>query len=834
MGTRSFERLEELYLAASELGGDELERFLAEQCREDGELRAEVEKLLAVECEAAEAFGPEGREAALIPEQVDGFRVLGVIGRGGMGTVYKAEQENPRRAVALKVLRQDCFSASARRRFEHEVATLGRLKHPGIAQIYDAGTFDSPFGPQPFFAMELVDGRTLLRYADEERLVTRQRLLLFTKICDAVEHAHRRGVIHRDLKPGNVLVGPRGQPKVLDFGIARATDSDLEVTTIQTDVNQLIGTLAYMSPEQTEGDSFALDTRSDVYSLGVILYQLLCGQLPYRVDHKVLPEALRVIREEEPTPLSSFQRVLRGDVETIAAKALAKDVERRYPSAAELAADIHRHLDNEPILARPPSALYQLRKFTARNRVLVGGVLATVLALAIGMAAFAWQASQAREAARIAEEEKRQAISHSGAARLAFLLQQARDELWPRRPHVLDRMRGWIDNAWALTREREVFEAARESLRSRAASTDGGEPEFGDYGDRLFYADLGALLEGLDSLVEPDSGGIARMEERVRATEEIERVSLVTHAGAWEDAATAIAESERYGGLELEPVFGLVPIGADLDSKLWEFWFVESGDRPQRGADGRLVLTDATGLVFVLIPGGTYTHGAQSQDPGGVNYNGWVQSGVERIHDVELGPFFLSKYEITQGQWMRFTGDNPSYYPVGYPYQHTEGRVSLQNPVELVSYEDCERVLGQLGLVLPTEAQWEAGCRGDGDQGWWGALGAAAFDAIAIDGTAGVHLPVGTREPNSFGLHDTFGNVSEWCRDRWDPSLYSEANPPRPGDGLRAASSHPDIATRGSAITFGNTYVRPTCRRALAPRDMGSNVGVRPALPVLP
>ncbi|MCH8315864.1 MAG: serine/threonine protein kinase, partial [Planctomycetes bacterium] len=234
------------------------------------------------------------------------YKVVRVLGEGGMGTVFLAEQDKPTRLVALKVIRPGVASANLLRRFEHESQVLGKLQHPGIAQIYEAGTADTGEGAQPYFVMEYVRGRSLLEYAQGSQLGTRQRLELLAKICDAVQHAHQKGIIHRDLKPGNILVTEEGQPKILDFGVARATDADIQATTIQTDVGQLVGTIPYMSPEQAGGDVTELDTRSDVYALGVLGYELLAGRLPYDLKDKMIHEAVRVIREDDPTPLSSI------------------------------------------------------------------------------------------------------------------------------------------------------------------------------------------------------------------------------------------------------------------------------------------------------------------------------------------------------------------------------------------------------------------------------------------------------------------------------------------------------------------------------------------------
>jgi tetratricopeptide (TPR) repeat protein len=320
-----------------------------------------------------------------------------------MGTVYEAEQEHPRRTVALKIIRPGWATAEVLRRFELESQALGRLQHPGIAQIHEAATADSGSGPQPYFAMEFIRGDSLHAYAAAHHLDTRQRLDLIVKICDAVHHAHQRGIIHRDLKPGNILIDETGQPKILDFGVARVTDSDAYATR-QTDVGQLIGTLAYMSPEQVLADPLELDVRSDVYALGVILYELLAGHLPYTISRQI-PEAARAIREEDPAPLSSINRVYRGDIETIVAKSLEKEKTRRYASAAELAADIGRYLKDEPITARPPSTIYQLQKFARRHQGLVWGIAAVFIVLIAGIIASTWQAARATRAEQAARAE---------------------------------------------------------------------------------------------------------------------------------------------------------------------------------------------------------------------------------------------------------------------------------------------------------------------------------------------------------------------------------------------------------------------------------------------
>jgi eukaryotic-like serine/threonine-protein kinase len=431
MESERWQKIEQLYHSALEVELSQRAAFIDQACAGDQSLIEDVRSLLAqaegresfLEAPAmevaAQALAMSAAAAGASPSQVSSsgtvgtrpipaaigrYRVVRLLGEGGMGVVYEAEQEQPRRIVALKVIKPGYATTETLRRFQHESQALGRLQHPGIAQIYEASTADTGLGPQPYFAMELIRGQTLLEYADAHQLNVRQRLELMAKVCDAVEHAHQRGVIHRDLKPGNILVDETGQPKILDFGVARVTESDAQPTR-QTDLGQLVGTLAYMSPEQVTGDPLAVDNRSDVYSVGVILYELLAHKLPYNVGRKPLHEAVEVIREEEPTHLSSINRGYRGDIDTIVAKALEKDKARRYASAADLAGDIRRYLADEPITARPPSASYQLQKFARRHRALVIGTAAVFLVLAAGVVASTWGLLRARAEKRRADAE---------------------------------------------------------------------------------------------------------------------------------------------------------------------------------------------------------------------------------------------------------------------------------------------------------------------------------------------------------------------------------------------------------------------------------------------
>jgi eukaryotic-like serine/threonine-protein kinase len=427
--------LKALFTAAVDVPAEERASFLEKVAAGDADLRRRLEALLKAHADPdsflAQPAVPFAAPFDLLsgdPPLTEGagtvigpYKLLQQIGEGGMGVVFMAEQLRPvQRVVALKIIKPGMDTRQVIGRLEAERQALALMDHPNIAKVIDAGATESG---RPYFVMELVKGIPITKYCDENHLTSRQRLELFIPVCQAVQHAHQKGIIHRDLKPSNVLVAlydERPVPKVIDFGVAKAIGQKLTELTIFTQFGQIVGTLEYMSPEQAQLNQVDIDTRSDIYSLGVLLYELLTGTTPFdskRLREAAFDEILRIIRHEDPpkpsTRLSTTEELpsiaanrqseprkltglVSGELDWIVMKSLEKDRARRYETANGLAMDIERYLANEAVQACPPSKAYRFRKFAQRNKALLVATLLVASALIAGIAISTWQAVSAK------------------------------------------------------------------------------------------------------------------------------------------------------------------------------------------------------------------------------------------------------------------------------------------------------------------------------------------------------------------------------------------------------------------------------------------------------
>src|SRR5262245_54138136 len=455
-----FERVKLVFqTAVAEHPPDDWERYLDEACAGDADLRGEVNALLRVHREGGSlldrpALANGQHPIASLTEGpgtvIGPYRLLQQIGEGGMGVVFMAEQTHPvQRAVALKIIKPGMDTRQVIARFEAERQALAMMDHPNIARVLDAGTTDAG---RPYFVMELVKGVPITKYCDDKQLAIRERLELIGLVCEAVQHAHQKGIIHRDLKPTNVLVAEydnRAVPKVIDFGVAKATAQKLTERTMFTEFGQVVGTVEYMSPEQAKFNQLDVDTRSDIYSLGVLIYELLTGSTPFeqkRLREAAFDEVLRIIREEEPpkpsarlstsetlpsiaanrhTEPARLNNDVRGELDWIVMKCLEKDRNRRYETPNSLARDIERYLHDEPVQACPPSTSYRLRKFARRNKTLLAAGGAIAAALVIGLGLSTWMYFRERAAVQVAKANEARATTESARAKaISDLLQK--------------------------------------------------------------------------------------------------------------------------------------------------------------------------------------------------------------------------------------------------------------------------------------------------------------------------------------------------------------------------------------------------------------------------
>jgi formylglycine-generating enzyme required for sulfatase activity/serine/threonine protein kinase len=849
------------------------------------------------------------------------YSVKGEVARGGMGAILRVWDEDLRRNLAMKVVlsQADAKTPGGTReldslmldRFLEEAQVTSQLEHPGIVPVHELGL--DPDG-RVFFTMRLISGRDLgqifaLMRSESEGWTQTRVVGVVLKICEAMSYAHDKGVIHRDLKPANVMVGKFGEVYVMDWGLARVLgkedqkegrskskdSSTFGVSTDRLDSRHsgrsspmntmdgdVVGTPAYMSPEQARGDLAAMGPMSDVYSTGAILYHLLAGHMPY-APTGTEPSTIEVwekARSQSPEPLHERAPQAPAELIAICEKAMARKLQDRYAGMVELAEDLRAYLEGRVVHAYETGAVAEFRKWVVRNKglavttlvalsvILAGTTTASVVLSnknkALGIANNASQASElkaleneklAKHSAAIAEERASRILRLSDLKRHQELMKQA-DLLWPAHPEKIPALEAWLAQAQDLITRLPQHRAALDQLREAGVAAQAG---VGSAGNAWSFAkpedawlhDLQAeLVSDLETFSDPNRGRIADVTKRLEFARTVEplTVSGEEASALWNKAIGSIADvavAPRYGGLKLRPQIGLLPLGQDRASGLWEFAHLQTGVPAIRNPDtGTLELTEQSGIVFVLIPGGTFEMGAQRDEPDEVNFDPAAESDEGPVHSITLAPFFISKYEMTQGQWLRIAGNNPSIYAAG----RIVGGVptTLLNPVEQVSWGDCTELLLTLALQLPTEAQWEYAARAGTTTPWWtgkernsleGACniadraakrGSAKWPGIddwpELDDGFTAHAPVDQFLPNPFGLHNVHGNVWEWCRDEYGEYSLEVS----PGDGERLGGNPTFHVSRGGSFLHPASHSRSANRNNSAPDTRANHLGLRP------
>ena len=1010
-------------------------------------LGADVDSGVSLD-EAPGTPSPEGGEVPGLPRGPRSrYEVLGEIARGGMGAIYQVRDRDFRRTLAMKVClsRRKDGSPDLRvvSRFVEEAQITGQLDHPGVVPVHELGVDEEG---RVYFTMRLVRGRDLreifrrLHQGDEEW--TRTRVVgVLLNVCEAMAYAHSKGVVHRDLKPGNIMVGGFGETYVMDWGLAkvlrrsgeavrtaRQEASEDPSSPLATREGNIVGTPAYMAPEQARGEHERVDERTDVYAVGAMLYHLLAGTMPYvpRGGRRGSMEVLELVRQGPPDPLHRLAPQAPPELVAICEKAMARDPAQRYATMKDMARDLRAWLEGRVVQAWRTGAVAEFRKWVERNRGMAAS-LAAALVLLISGSAFAarWvtqkkRADQLQSANRtiaaqkeelevrerrlstqalqlqdlnrelqqlnaelaqerdaldrlnaellekqIALEEERAKLAEANDAlrreqarveaqneelerqrdalevskgrieaekaraeaelaaknrladliRLQQLIEEARD-LGPARPENRARLAGWLRRAHVLHGERLLLhEQDLAAMRERADPSWDEEARQRDRQTHPLYPELQHLLERQrrkqDQLAQVLSGTerrfvlneleilgrrIAALEREVsrRRTWRFERpedqfdhdslarlvdglhafretIARVEHtyglievaeramedsAQAWREASAAI---ELQYGLRLPPQFGLVPLGPDPWSGLWEFAHVQTGTPPERGRDGRLVLDEDSAVVLVLVPSGTATVGsvppAEGEEDGHAFRSSLAAPDEAPVHRVDLEPFFLSKYELTQAQYERLAGVNPSRFAAGM-HEGSQWFTGL-HPVENLSWEEARAALSIVDLILPAETWWEYAARAGTDTPWWtGATPASVVGRLNLADPSALpfavqqgwktairnwpgeqgdgypfHAPVDTFPANPFGFHHILGNVAEWCEDRY--SEYAYDLPVDPRTGLRRWDQWVEELTervsRGGHCRVSPSRSRSSTRLHHAPDEHHWFRGVRPA-----
>jgi formylglycine-generating enzyme required for sulfatase activity/serine/threonine protein kinase len=891
-------------------------------------------------------------EAAEEHDSLAGYELLEPIGSGGMGEVWSAKQRVLKREVALKLNKRP-DQVLRRAVFVSEATVTANLSHPNIVPVYDL-MVDSETNA---FAMKRVEGQSwadvmgtdMTRMAHDGTGLYQtndfeKHLRIFLSVCDALSFSHKKGILHNDLKPANVMVGEFGEVLLLDWGLAldaspdRRNDFVRHITTLQ----RPLGTPEFISPEVARGQGQEMGPWSDVYSMGAILFFLIEGISPHvgdetleiidnvvkgkrygfseEVDEELIEictgclQSDRTLRTqsilEVKRSLEAYTKTRQSRLLVLAGKMLMRECaglknqpqanpesnrqnDRLYALYVEAYStfrqaghlwrgneearegELQAHYElalwalkrgdlglaeaqvlslslepgwKEEILSKVAVAKDARLRAKRRTRVLKNVLILTLLLIAAGVFV----------SFRLIQDEKQIAQENASLATTRLdniqrlsdieLVTQYKTEanaLWPALPQHVEGMKAWIASVKELVSRQDTHRTYLRTFCAEKGRQKGdGTCAFLNHVDTWEYQTFERLADDLQALREV---GLTDVESRLAFAETVKGKTIDAPREAWKKVHNEVLAEPRYDGLKLTPQIGLIPLGKDPVTGLQEFAHLQSGAVPDRGSDGRLKVEEATGVVLVLVPGGSFMMGAKpptEEAPlGSPNVDPDAKKSEGPVHKVQLKPFFMGKYEITQGQWLRFTKSNPAAYPPG----RTIGGNAhdLRHPVEQVRWRDVNEMLERLDLVLPTEAQWEYGIRagtrtvfwtGDAKETLQGGTNLSDRYCHENEGPKSwrhedwlndgytVHGPVGSYRANAFGLHDMAGNVWEWVRDRQAP--YSESV--RPGDGFRSAAKDAPRVFRGGGFRATVIHARSAERYGLyAPEYSAYDVGAR-------
>ncbi|MCP3914391.1 MAG: SUMF1/EgtB/PvdO family nonheme iron enzyme [bacterium] len=883
------------------------------------------------------------------------YRMEGEIARGGMAAIMRVWDGDLRRHLAMKVILakgegKGASSGTPSRslaRFLEEAQVTGQLDHPGIVPIHELGLDQRK---QVYFTMKLVKGHTLRDTFDLVRTggegwTQARALRVVLKICEAMAYAHSKGVEHRDLKPAKVMVGRFGEVYVMDWGLARILgrkdvhDTHILVPDPTSEVHSerrehgsdgpdsplitldghVVGTPAYMSPEQARARLDDVGPRSDVYAVGAILYHLLSGHPPYLQQGVVAGNHAiwRWVQEGPPASLHAAAPTASGELIAIAEKAMERDPSARYADMEQLAHDLEAFLEDRVVQAYEIGSVAELRKWVTRNRPLASAIAAGAALVLVGFFVSTGLYLRAERGEALAQARAADVLRLSAIQDLRGLESRA-DELWPAYPEHVDALNLWLADAdellaripdlrrvlvdlrlraqpWSpeeVVRDRETHLRAGELREARnllvrwqtsAASYDEdtspsarehAQREIDEVEARIAELEEFVAVRSSFTLDDPDEkwwhdqiaglladvqvfegpGGLHQeVRERLAFARDVGELTIEGAAAraAWNEAIASIsdlAECPLYGGLEISPQLGLLPLWRHPKSGLWEFAHLQTGAVPTFDEDEQRALIDeSTGLVFVLLPGGAFSYGAQSTDPDGANYDPSARPDEKPVRELSLDPFFASKYELTQAQWKRFWNANPSLYYDGFWVMGSRfGSINGLHPVEQVNWEECDELVRRLDLALPTAAQWEYLAR-SGTQGPWctgaeadslrgyanladeaahrsGASWPSIDRGLGNDDGYPVHAPVSAMRAGPWGLFHVHGNVAEWCSDG-----YGGMNLPlEAGDGRITGADMRFRVWRGGAYNHEPFAARSSHRGAIPFDVRNKNLGLRP------